>query len=120
MPYTAFMSDASQVTTRRVRDVCVVELPGSFTSESSQSFNEKVEWALADTPGGVVVDFSAVQSADSGGVNALKFLFERSREVDIPVVFSGVSAATRTLLEQGGYLKSAQVATNVDEAVEMI
>jgi anti-anti-sigma factor len=110
----------NQVTTRRIRDVVVVELPATFTSESEQQFNEKVEWALADTPAGVVLDFSQVKSIDGGGVGALDFLFMRTEEVDIPVVICCSDDPILAQLEEAGYLHAAQQAESVDEAVEMI
>jgi anti-anti-sigma regulatory factor len=112
--------NSNQVTSRRIRDVVVVELPASFTSDIEKPFNEKVEWALADTPGGVVVDFSRVTVVDQGGIEGLKFLFKRTREIDLPVGLAGVSDSTKALLDQAGFLRHAELYNSVDEAAEQI
>jgi hypothetical protein len=51
-------------------------------------------------------------------VSGLKFLFHRTREVDIPVVVAAADEATRGLLNQEGFLKGVQVAASVDEAID--
>jgi anti-anti-sigma regulatory factor len=112
--------NSNQVTSRRIRDVAIVELPASFTSDVEKQFNEKVEWALADTPGGVVVDFSRVTMVDQGGIAGLKFLFKRTREIDIPVGLAGVNETAKALIDQAGFLRYAELYGNVDEAAEKI
>lgn len=112
--------NSNQVTSRRIRDVVIVELPASFTSEIEKPFNEKVEWALADTPGGVVVDFSRVTVVDQGGIEGLKFLFKRTREIDLPVGLAGVNDSTKALLDQAGFLRYAELYDSVDVAAEQI
>ena len=113
-------NDASQVNTRRIRDVVIVELPPAFTSEAEKSLSQKIEWELADTPGGVVLDFSRVTSADDGGMKALKWLFRRTDEIDLPVMIVGLGGSVRPIVESAGYLDYADEADTVEEAADEI
>ena len=109
----------SEVTTRKVRDIVIVDLPAKIDAGTAASFNEKVEWALADTPGVVIVNFAPVKQSEPAGVKALDFLFLRTQEVDIPVVLAGADDAIRKLLDDAGYLKQAAgTAASVDEALD--
>jgi len=109
----------SEVTTRRVRDIVIVDLPETIDAGTEASFNEKVEWALADTPGVVIVNFEPVKKSDAAGIKALDFLFMRTAEVDIPVVLAGAGADLQKQLESAGYLgQAAGSAGSVDEALD--
>ncbi len=109
----------SAVTTRKVRDIVIVDLPETIDASTETSFNEKVEWAMADTPGAVIVNFEPVKTANAAGVKALGFLFMRAQEVDIPVILAGADPSVEPLLDKAGYLKQAAgTAADVDEALE--
>lgn len=110
-------NDATNVTLRKVHDILVVELPAVLNAETQPHFNEKVEYALADTPGALILDFSRVGSADAAGVQALDFAFVRSAEIDMPLALTGLAPAVKPLVETAGYLERAGYFATVDEAV---
>jgi anti-anti-sigma regulatory factor len=63
-------NDAMNVTLRKVHDILVVELPVALNAETRPHINEKVEYAMADTPGALILDFARVTAADAEGLQA--------------------------------------------------
>ena len=55
------MSANNKVTLRKVKDLLVVQLPPALSAETKEEFNEKVQYALADTPAVLILDFARVE-----------------------------------------------------------
>lgn len=111
------MSDSPTVTTRMVRDILVVELPPTLAADLQKPFNEKVEYALADTPGVVVLDCSKVTTADPAGMKALDFLFTRCAEIDLPVVVAAARPELLQLVRDAGYIGLIETEPTVEDAL---
>lgn len=112
------MSDASKVTLRKVKDILVVQLPAALSADTREDFNEKVQYALADTPAVLILDFAKVQSADAEGLQSIHFAFLRCDEIDTPLILAAVSDTIRPALVEAGYFEKAEEAVTADEAVE--
>ena len=112
------MSNENKVTLRKVKDILIVQLPPALSAATKEDFDEKVEYALADTPGVLILDFAKVTSADADGVKSLHFAFMRCEEIDTPLILAAVSPAIRPSLDAAGYLKRGEEAATADEAVE--
>jgi anti-anti-sigma regulatory factor len=112
------MANPDKITLRKVKDILVVQLPPALTAATKDDFDEKVEYALADTPGVLILDFAKVTSADAAGVMGLEFGFMRCEEIDTPLILAAVSNTIRPALEAAGYLKRAEEAATADEAVQ--
>lgn len=111
------MSDSPTVTTRMVRDILVVELPPTLAADLERPFNEKVEYALADTPGVVILDCSKVTVADAAGTKALDFLFTRCAEIDLPVVVAAAGPDLLRMVRDAGYIGLVEVEPTVEDAL---
>ncbi|TPW16322.1 MAG: hypothetical protein FD129_744 [bacterium] len=112
------MSSDNKVTLRKVKDILVVQLPSALSAETQEDFNEKVQYALADTPAVLIIDFAKVQSADADGIKSIHFAFLRCDEIDTPLILAAVSEAIRPGLVAAGYFAKAEEAATADEAVE--
>lgn len=112
------MSANNKVTLRKVKDLLVVQLPPALSAETKEEFNEKVQYALADTPAVLILDFARVESADADGIQSIRFAFLRCDEIDTPLILAGVSDAIRPGLVEAGYFKNAEEMATADEAVE--
>lgn len=112
------MSNVNKVTLRKVKDLLVVELPPALSAETKEEFNEKVQYALADTPAVLIIDFARVQSADADGIKSIHFAFLRCDEIDTPLILAGIPDAIRPGLVEAGYFKKAEEMATADEAVE--
>lgn len=111
------MSDSQSVTTRMVRDILIVELPATLSAGIQTSFNEKVEYALADTPGVVILDCGQVTACDEAGMKSLDFLFTRAGEIDLPVVVAAASQTLLGTLRGAGYIELVEIEPTVEEAL---
>jgi anti-anti-sigma regulatory factor len=112
------MASPEKITLRKVKDILIVQLPTALSADTKEDFDEKVEYALADTPGVLILDFAKVTAADAAGLNSLDFAFMRCEEIDTPLILAAVAPAIRPALDAAGYLKRGEEAATADEAVE--
>ena len=112
------MSNDNKVTLRKVKDLLVVQLPSALSAETGEEFNEKVQYALADTPAVLIIDFARVQSADADGIKSIHFAFLRCDEIDTPLILAAVPESIRPALTDAGYFANAEEAATADEAVQ--
>ncbi|HEX7880248.1 MAG TPA: STAS domain-containing protein [Candidatus Eisenbacteria bacterium] len=112
------MSNPEKITLRKVKDILIVQLPAALSADTKEDFDEKVEYALADTPGVLILDFAKVTSADAAGVKSLDFAFMRCEEIDTPLIMAAVADSIRPALEAAGYLKRGEESATADEAVQ--
>src|SRR5690349_13760784 len=90
IPWRPSMSTPDKLTLRKVKDILILQLPTALSADTKDDFDEKVEYALADTPGVLILDFANVQSVDEAGLKGLDFAFMRCEEIETPLIVAAV------------------------------
>jgi anti-anti-sigma factor len=95
----------------------VVSLPEELGAEIEEHLLPAVEPILASDARLLVLDFSAVEFANSAGIGALVDLLRRARERSLAVALAGVTGQPEIILRRVGFFTFATEYPSVDAAL---
>ena len=85
-------------------DVTRLSAAGEIDASSAHTFEAAAVQAMAEQPRLVEVDLTEVGFIDSSGLRSIISLSNRARERQVEVTITGMSAATRRVLEITGLI----------------
>lgn len=102
---------------RRVERAWVFSLPREFGAEAEDQLIPATDEALVAGAVSIVLDFGAVEIANSAGIGILVDLIRRARARNVAVVLATVRGQARVICERVGFFALLPSFDSVDEAI---